>query len=424
MHTARSDFSEKNNTMKAIIKPTPHPDKDWEKGLKLTEVPIPEITDPREVKIEIVASAICGTDVGIYNSKQSLKDEMLSNTTPYVIIGHEFAGRIVDSGSVARKHLAGLLLEKAYEDKALLDFVGKRSIDEIANDVDLIKVLNENFIVSAEMHITCGRCHQCRIGQRHVCQNTKIKGIHEDGVFTKYVKVPAENIILFKNGELPVEIIAFMDAIGNAVHTAQSVNLMGQTVAILGCGVQGLMATAIAKMSGASKIFVTDASKPGTGATHEKIVEKRFSIARKFGADYCFDVAIPEEREKFIKTVKSQTNGTGVDVVFEMSGNYKAYQDAFEVIRMGGTISLLGLPEGDINIDFSKHVIFKGITIHGIIGRKVFETWETMRSLLKAGLADKILEAGFITHQLPLEKFEDGFNAIKNGDGLKVILKP
>ena len=215
-----------------------------------------------------------------------------------------------------------------------------------------------------------------------------------------------------------------MDAIGNAVHTAQSVNLMGQTVAILGCGVQGLMATAIAKMSGASKIFVTDASKPGTSATHEKIVEKRFSIAKKFGADFCFDVAIPEEREKFIKTVKAETNGTGVDIVFEMSGNYKAYQDAFEVIRMGGTISLLGLPEGDVNIDFSKNVIFKGITIHGIIGRKVFETWEIMRSILKSGLAEKILEAGFITHQLPLEKFEEGFNAIKNGDGLKVILKP
>ena len=348
-----------SNTMKAVIKPTPHPQKDWEKGLILTEVPIPQITDPREVKIEILASAICGTDVGIYNSKQSLKDEMLSNTTPYVIIGHEFAGKIVDAGDIARKHLAGLLIVKSYEDKTLSDFIGKRNTDELAGDPDLIKFLNENFVVSAEMHITCGKCYQCRIGQKHVCQNTKIKGIHEDGAFTKYVKVPAENIVLFRNGELPVEIIAFMDAIGNAVHTAQSVNLMGQTVAILGCGVQGLMATAIAKMSGASKIFVTDASKPGTSATHEKIVEKRFSIAKKFGADFCFDVAIPEEREKFIKTVKAETNGTGVDIVFEMSGNYKAYQDAFEVIRMGGTISLLGLPEGDVNIDFSKNVIFQ-----------------------------------------------------------------
>jgi threonine 3-dehydrogenase len=413
-----------SNTMKAIIKETPHPDREWKKGLALAEVPIPEITEPTEVKIEVIATAICGTDVGIYNSKQSLKDEMISNSAPYVVIGHEFAGRIVDAGEVARKHLAGLLFERVSDDKTLIDFVGRRNVDELAKDVDLISVLKENFIVSAEMHITCGRCHQCRLGQRHVCQNTKIKGIHEDGVFTRFVKVPAENVVLFKKGELPVEIIAFMDAIGNAVHTAQSVNLMGQTVAILGCGVQGLMATAIAKMSGASKIFVTDASKPGTGATHEKIVEKRFSMAKKFGADFCFDVAIPEEREKFIKTVKAETQGTGVDVVFEMSGNYKAYQDAFEVIRMGGTISLLGLPEGDVNIDFSKNVIFKGITIHGIIGRRVFETWEVMRSLLKSGLADKILEAGFVTHQLPLERFEEGFEAIRNGDGLKVILKP
>jgi threonine 3-dehydrogenase len=413
-----------SNTMKAIIKETPRPDREWKKGLALAEVPIPEITEPTEVKIEVIATAICGTDVGIYNSKQSLKDEMISNSAPYVVIGHEFAGRIVDAGEVARKHLAGLLFERVSDDKTLIDFVGRRNVDELAKDVDLINVLKENFIVSAEMHITCGRCHQCRLGQRHVCQNTKIKGIHEDGVFTRFVKVPAENVVLFKKGELPVEIIALMDAIGNAVHTAQSVNLMGQTVAILGCGVQGLMATAIAKMSGASKIFVTDASKPGTGATHEKIVEKRFSMAKKFGADFCFDVAIPEEREKFIKTVKSETQGTGVDVVFEMSGNYKAYQDAFEVIRMGGTISLLGLPEGDVNIDFSKNVIFKGITIHGIIGRRVFETWEVMRSLLKSGLADKILEAGFVTHQLPLERFEEGFEAIRNGDGLKVILKP
>ncbi|WP_218060073.1 alcohol dehydrogenase catalytic domain-containing protein [Candidatus Kryptonium thompsonii] len=241
--------------MKAVIKPTPHPQKDWEKGLILTEVPIPQITDPREVKIEILASAICGTDVGIYNSKQSLKDEMLSNTTPYVIIGHEFAGKIVDAGDIARKHLAGLLIVKSYEDKTLSDFIGKRNTDELAGDPDLIKFLNENFVVSAEMHITCGKCYQCRIGQKHVCQNTKIKGIHEDGAFTKYVKVPAENIVLFRNGELPVEIIAFMDAIGNAVHTAQSVNLMGQTVAILGCGVQGLMATAIAKNERCIKNF-------------------------------------------------------------------------------------------------------------------------------------------------------------------------
>jgi threonine 3-dehydrogenase len=410
--------------MKAIIKERPYPDRDWGKGLTLADVPIPEVTEPTEVKVEVIASAICGTDVGIYNSKQSIKEEMLSNSKPYVIVGHEFAGRIVDAGTVARRHLAGLLIERSYEDSFLREFTLGRTVEEIAEDESLIDILNENFIVSAEMHITCGRCHQCRIGQRHACQNTRIKGIHEDGIFTRYVKIPAENIVMFRVGELPVEIIAFMDAIGNAIHTAQSVNLMGQRVAILGCGVQGLMATAIARMSGAARIFVTDASRPDLGATHEKIVEKRFSIARKFGADHCFDVAIPEERERFIRTVKMETDGAGVDVVFEMSGNYKAYRDAFDSIRMGGTISLLGLPEGDVKIDFSRNVIFKGITIHGIIGRKVFETWETMRTLLKAGLADKIIESGFITHKLPLEKFEDGFRAIRSGDALKVILEP
>jgi threonine 3-dehydrogenase len=234
--------------------------------------------------------------------------------------------------------------------------------------------------------------------------------------------VPAENVILFENEEIPVEVIAFMDAIGNATHTTQSVPLGGKTVAVLGCGVQGLMAIAVARSLGAAKIFATDASHGEF--SHEKLVSKRFKLAELYGANYTFDVNIDREKESFHKTVMRETKDTGVDVVFEMSGNYRAYEDAFRIVRMGGTISLLGLPGGQMVVDFSKDIIFRGITVHGIIGRRVFETWDLMTKILKKGLARKFIETGFVSHDLPLEEFNTGFNAIMNGDALKVLLRP
>jgi len=409
-------------TMKAVIKEKPIEGKEWKKGLQLIEREVPVIQKPNEIKLQVLAAAICGTDVGIYNGKQSIRDEMKGLEKPYVTVGHEFCGKIVEAGDLAREHLASLVVKENASDKTVQSFVKGRGVRDVARDSGFIEMLDEQFVMSSEMHITCGTCYQCRTGQRHVCRHTIIKGIHDDGAFAKYVVVPMENIVLFRKGEIPVEVIAFMDAIGNATHTAQSVNLMGQSVAILGCGVQGLAATAITRYSGASKIFVTDASHGNV--TTEKLEQGRFRLARKFGADYCFDVSLESGREKFLSKVFEETNGTGVDVVFEMSGNYRAYSDAFDAVRMGGTISLLGLPEGDMKIDFSKDVIFKGITIHGIIGRRMFETWEAMRAMLKHGLADKLVESGFITHDLPLEKFEDGFAAIRAGDALKVILRP
>ncbi|MEK6570767.1 MAG: zinc-binding dehydrogenase, partial [Bacteroidota bacterium] len=262
----------------------------------------------------------------------------------------------------------------------------------------------------------------CSHGEKHVCRNTIIKGIQEDGGFADYVIVPAENVVLFEEDEIPVEVIAFMDAIGNATHTVQSVPIKGKTVAVLGCGVQGLMAIAVAKYCGASKIFATDASHGEF--THEKLVAKRFRLAKLYGAHHCFDVNIDREKERFHKTILEETENTGVDVVFEMSGNYRAYEDAFRIVRMGGTVSLLGLPGGQMVVDFSKDIIFRGITIHGIIGRRVFETWDLMTEILKKGLANKFIDSGFISHDLPLEEYEKGFSAIMNGDALKVLLRP
>ena len=409
--------------MKAITKPKPEIYKAWPHGMQLLEKPTPKIKNPDDVQIKVIAGGICGTDVGIYHSKDSLKNSMAAISAPNVTIGHEFCGRISDAGPKARIRLAELVIAKSKEFKALTKFTRKRSAAQIANDKTFIQFLNKNFISTAEMHITCGKCAQCRLGEFHVCTNTVIRGLHSDGAFAEYVVLPASNVILFKNGEIPEEIVAFMDAIGNATHTVQSLSsIKGKNVVVLGIGVIGLMTVAIAKAAGAKSILVTDASHGKN--THDKLVRHKFKVARSLGADQCFDVSIPEEKEIFYRTAKAQNHGAGVDAVLEMSGSYHAYEDAFKVIRMGGEISLLGLTNGAMPIDFAKNVIFHGITIHGVIGRRVWSTWDMMIALLKSGLAKRFIKAGFITHQVPLSDFDKGFDAIANGDALKVLLRP
>jgi threonine 3-dehydrogenase len=395
----------------------------WPKGLQLVEKDVPRIADDTDVQLKVIAGGICGTDVGIYQSKDSLKNSMSGLTTPDVTIGHEFCGRIVDAGPKARLHLATQVIAKAKEYKELRTFVKGRTAAAIAKDKAFIPYLSEHFISTAEMHITCGTCAQCRLGEYHVCTNTVIRGLHGNGAFAEYVVLPSTNILIFKNGEIPEEIVAFMDAIGNATHTVQSLSsIKGKAVAVLGVGVIGLMSVAIAKGAGARTILVTDASHGEN--THEKLVSKRFKVARALGADECFDVTLPDEKEQFIKIAKSQNHGAGVDAVLEMSGSYYAYEDAFRVLRMGGEMSLLGLTSGAMPIDFAKHVIFPGVTIHGVIGRRVWSTWDMMVGLLKGGLARRFMKAGFVTHQIPLAHYDEGFQAILNGDALKVLLRP
>jgi threonine 3-dehydrogenase len=408
--------------MKAIIKERPEQGKEWETGLRFTDKPEPGLKKDTDVKLHVIAAAICGTDLGIYNSKESLRDTMSVAANPEVIIGHEFCGMLGDAGPAARIHLATLLIGMAAGDRIVQKFINGRPAEKLAKDTSFLEFLAENFYSTAEMHVTCGTCYQCRTGQRHICSNTIIRGIHDDGAFTRFIVLPAENIRIFRKGGIPPEIIAFMDAIGNATHTVQSADVRGKTIAITGLGVQGLMATAIAKSAGAKKIFVTDASHGEF--TYEKLANGRFRLARLYGADDCFDVHIDHDKDRFYKTVKKETNGVGVDAVLEMSGNYKAYDDALKVLRMGGIMSLLGLPGGMMVVDFSKDVIFKGVTIQGVIGRRVWETWDMMTRILEEGLAKTFVETGFITHELPLEKYEEGFQAIMNGDALKVILRP
>src|SRR5215475_7231533 len=410
--------------MKALVKDKPSETKPWQIGLRLEDRPIPQDIGPDEVLIKVVAAGICGTDSGIYHCKNSIRNEMIKVRGDSVIIGHEFCGKIQKAGPDALRRLADIVEHHSKIDQEVDGFVRGRPSAQLAVDANLAGFLHEHFIASAEMHITCGWCYQCRIGEQHVCRNTIIKGVHADGAFAEYVKVPGRNLVLFRSGELPTSIIAFMDAIGNAVHTVQSANLVGQNVVILGAGTQGVMATAIAQRSGASRIYITDFSNRARGMTHEKLEKNRFAFARRFGAVDCFDLALPEERDRMKKRVMEDTNGTGVDVALEMSGSYSAYRDAFETLRMGGEFVLLGLPEGEAKMDFARDVIFRGLTIRGVIGRRVFETWEVMRNMLSAGLAQEFLDSGFVSRELPLEQYEEGFAALARGEALKVILKP
>ncbi len=408
--------------MKAVVKERPTTGREWSKGFTIIEKPMPVVKKDDDVIIKVYTAAICGTDVGIYNSKDSLFENMRKAVTDPITVGHEFSGHIVDAGTKAKNHLAKMILKKAKRNSDIKKFVKGESVGSLAKSKKFISLLNKKFHASAEMHITCGTCYQCRLGEKHVCRNTIIKGLHDDGAFAEYVRVPAENIVLYQQKEIPLEIIAFMDALGNATHTVKSVDVRERDILVLGCGVQGLMAIAVAKYAGAKKIFVTDASHDNF--THDKLEEKRFKMARLYGANDCFDMSVAEDRERFYDAVMKETDNTGVDAAFEMSGNYKAYEDAFKVLRMGGTFSLLGLPAGKITVDFSKEIIFKGVTVKGIIGRRVFETWDQMEEILKAGLAKQFIKTGFITHQFPLEQYDEGFKVIANGDALKVLLRP
>ncbi len=409
--------------MKAVVKQKPEMYKAWQKGLALIEKNIPTVKKSNDVQIKVTAGGVCGTDVGIYNSKDSLKNSMSSLTTANVTIGHEFCGRISDAGPKAKLHLAELVLRKAQEYRDIKKFTKRRLAAQIAKDSSFIEYVNEHFIATAEMHITCGKCAQCRLGEYHVCTNTIIRGLHGDGAFAEYVILPAENTLIFKNAEIPEEVVAFMDAIGNATHTVQSLSsIKGKTVAILGVGVIGLMAVAIAKGAGAKKILVTDASHGDN--THAKLEKRRFVMARMLGADECFDVSLPEEKKRFYKIAKEQNHGAGVDAVLEMSGSYYAYEDAFRVLRMGGEMVLLGLTNGTMPVDFARDIIFTGVTIHGVIGRRVWSTWDMMTQLLKNGLSKRFMKSGFVTHQFPLKQYDQAFQTITSGDALKVLLRP
>jgi threonine 3-dehydrogenase len=358
--------------MQAIVKSAPL---DGAEGTTLRDCPIPK-PGPDEVLIRVAAAAICGTDKHIYHWDPSIRDSV----TPPRIYGHEFCGFIEAFGERARR-----------------------------------EGFAEGDYVSAEMHVVCGECAQCRSGNGHICARTKIYGLHEDGAFAEFVKVPASNVI--KLGPfVPLRVGAFLDALGNAVHTTQIVDLAGKSVAITGFGPIGAMAAAIAEHSGAAVVIVTDIND------HALETARRWAASRDFANLHTFNVRTTDPAE-VKKAVEVITDGVGVDVVCEMSGSSAAINFALDIVRMGGTLSLLGLPAGHaVTIDnYTRNVIFKGVTMHGIIGRRMYSTWQRILALLKSGLdVEWIVQATFDS----LQEFHEGMGRFDRHEALKVVFFP
>jgi threonine 3-dehydrogenase len=254
------------------------------------------------------------------------------------------------------------------------------------------------------MHVNCGHCHQCRLGEAHICQNLRIIGIDQDGAFAEFVKIPASNIWKL-DAAIPEHYGAILDPLGNAVHTVLAGPIAGQTVLVTGCGPIGLMSIAVAKACGSSTVFATETN------------EKRRAMARKMGAD----VVLNPAAEDAVAKILAETNGTGVDALLEMSGNPTAIQQGFKSLRAGGRASLLGIPTENVPLDLVNDVIFKGATVQGIYGRRMYETWVQMTALLQAGRLN--LEPLF-GERASLDKFENAFTLLQGGLAGKILLYP
>jgi threonine 3-dehydrogenase len=254
------------------------------------------------------------------------------------------------------------------------------------------------------MHVNCGHCHQCRLGEAHICQNLRIIGIDQDGAFAEFVKIPASNIWKL-DAAIPEHYGAILDPLGNAVHTVLAGAIAGQTVLVTGCGPIGLMSIAVAKACGSSTVFATETN------------EQRRAMAKKMGAD----VVLNPAQTDAVARIKAETDGTGVDVLLEMSGNPAAIQQGFRALRAGGRASLLGIPTESVPLDLVNDVIFKGATVQGIYGRRMYGTWVQMTALLKAGRLN--LEPLF-GERTPMEKFENAFALLQGGLAGKILMYP
>ena len=343
-------------TMKALRKTNPG------KGLQLENLSVPAI-GPTDVLVRVKASSICGTDLHIYGWDRWSQGRI----KPPVTLGHEFCGYV----------------EKAGQE---------------------VTAVKPGDFVSAEMHVNCGHCQQCRLGQAHICQNLRIIGIDIDGAFAEFVKIPASNIWKL-DPAIPEHYGAILDPLGNAVHTVLAGPIAGQTVLVTGCGPIGLMSIAVAKACGSSTVFATETN------------DHRREMAKPMGADYALNPAAEDP----VKQIREATGGTGVDVLLEMSGNPKAIQQGFKALRAGGRASLLGIPTENVPLDLVEDVIFKGATVQGIYGRRMYETWVQMTALLKAG---RLNLQPLFGERLELENFETAFGKLQNGLAGKILMYP
>ena len=338
--------------MKALVKKKAGP------GLWLQEAPLPRMGN-NDLLIKIQKTAICGTDIHIYNW-----DEWAQRTIHVPqIIGHEFVGEIVDKGSDV----------SGYN-------VGER--------------------VSGEGHIVCGVCRSCRAGRRHLCTNAIGIGVNRDGCFAEYLSLPASNG-WHVHESISSDIAAFFDPFGNATHATISFDLVGEDVLITGAGPIGCMSAAIAKHVGARNVVITDVN------------DYRLALARKMGATRAINI-----KKTSIRECREELGMIGFDIGLEMSGNRDAFESMLENMHHGGRIALLGILPNSSQVNWDQ-VIFKGLTIKGIYGREIFETWYKMQTMLQSGLDISPV----LTHKFPFEEFQKGFDVILSGNSGKVILE-
>ena len=328
-------------------------------GFQLKEVPEPTIRDD-EVLIRVRRAGVCGTDVHIYEWDDWAK----GRCKPPFVVGHEFAGDVVRVGS-------------------------------------LVENVKEGDRVTAEGHIVDGMCLLCRTGNAHVCPHTRIIGVDRDGCFADYIAMPATNV-WHLDDNISYEIGGIHDPMGNAFHTALTADIPGATVLITGCGPIGIFAVGICRAAGASRIIASDVNP------------RRLELARTMGAH---DVVHPREAEA---VVQRETGGYGVDVVLEMSGVPSAIHQAFALVRVGGQVQMLGIPAKPMEVNFASEVIFKGITIYGVVGRRMYDTWHQMTRFLRSGEFDP---TPVITHRFPLDGFEEAMRVIRSGEAGKVVFE-
>ncbi len=338
-----------------------------ERGLDVVEVPIPEVGED-EVLVAVEATSICGTDLHIWNwdewSAQRIK--------PPLTLGHELAGTVVEVGKN----------------------VGHTKIGDY---------------VSAESHITCGMCFQCRTGQAHMCPSTRILGIDLDGAFAEYVAVPEKVIWQNDRAKIPPEIATLQEPFGNAVFATMAHDLAGQSVAVMGCGPIGLFSISIARASGAARVLAVDLN------------QYRLGRATAMGAHEIFKPS-PESRSIDVADWVVEANeGFGVDIVLEMSGAASAIDAAFRGVRNGGRVTLFGIPPKPVSIDVAENMIFKNLTVLALNGRRIFDTWYRTRWLLENEVVDL---RPLITKEMGLEEIDEALNTLAAGQACKIVLRP
>ena len=347
----------KTLSMMAVVKDKP------ERGFTIVKKSISTDLGEHEVLVKVISASFCGTDYHIYSwdawSQRRLKLPLT--------VGHEFSGKVIKIGSKVTR-------------------------------------VNIGDNISAETHIICGKCEFCLRGEGHICENTKIIGVDTDGCFANYIKMPEENCFVNDPNGNPL-FLSVQEPLGNAVHTVTHFEVKDKTVAIVGCGPIGLLGIDVAKAYGAKQVFAIEVN------------EYRRNLAKKLGVD----AVINPVTDDVIQTIKSLTNNRGVDVVCEFSGNKTAIEQSFKYVKAGGKMSFLGLPNKDIDINFADDIVFKGIHIYGVVGRRIYDTWHQVRELIDQ---NKLHLDTIITHQFPLSKIIEAAEIMGSGQCGKIVLIP